>query len=184
MHSFNYLVPALFWNATVNTVFSSGNLSTGGGLRLGVVTSATLRSEPGFEPSFTAQFAHGVDFITTDPGTTGISRPDLTGLVLPDDGSTPFQMHATGIQIGNQEVAEIALTNSTKGLKMPYGAVYSVWVPTFRGGSDKYANLQNSIFIASETISDSSNPNEFFVGLKISKVFNTNTSIIIGNEFP
>jgi len=54
----------------------------------------------------------------------------------------------------------------------------------FQGGSDKYANLQNSIFVAIETISDSSNLNEFFVGLKISKVFNTNTSITIGNEFP
>jgi len=34
-------------------------------------------------------------------------------------------MHATGIPIGNQEVAEIALTSSTEGLKIPYGAVYS-----------------------------------------------------------
>ena len=57
-------------------------------------------------------------------------------------------------------------------------------MPTFRGGSDKYANLQNSIFVASETVSDSPNPNEFYVGLKISKVFNSNTSVTIGNEIP
>ena len=59
-----------------------------------------------------------------------------------------------------------------------------VWVPTFEGGDEKYANLQNSIFVASETVSDSPNPNEFYVGMKISKVFCTNTSVVIGQEFP
>ena len=59
-----------------------------------------------------------------------------------------------------------------------------VWVPTFRGGGAKYANLQNSIFVASETVSDSPVPGQFYVGMKISKVFPTNTSVVIGEEFP
>jgi len=59
-----------------------------------------------------------------------------------------------------------------------------VWVPTFRGGSAKYVNLQNSIFVASQTVSASPNHGEFYVGMKISKVFPTNTSITIGHEFP
>lgn len=61
---------------------------------------------------------------------------------------------------------------------------YLVWIPTFRGGSAKYANLQNSVFVASETVSDGPNPGEFYVGMKISKVFCTNTSVVIGHEFP
>jgi hypothetical protein len=39
----------------------------------------------------------------------------------------------------------------------------------FRGGSAKYASLQSSIFVASETVSDGPNPGEFYVGMKISK---------------
>lgn len=60
----------------------------------------------------------------------------------------------------------------------------AVWVPTFYGGDADYANLQNSIFVGSETVSDSAVPGQFYVGLKISKVFSTNTSVTIGHEFP
>ena len=59
-----------------------------------------------------------------------------------------------------------------------------VWVPTFRGGDDSFANLQNSVFVGSETVSDSDTPGEFLVGIKISKVFNVVTNITIGEEFP
>ncbi|KAF2095108.1 hypothetical protein NA57DRAFT_68106 [Rhizodiscina lignyota] len=187
MHSFNYLLPALFWNVSQPTYEDLGNLSTGGSLGLGQVTTATLRSEPGFQPSFTATFLHGEDYLTIDPS-DGISRPGLSGIVIPDDGSVPFQMQASGIQYPDATLASIVATNKTKGLAIPYGAVYSgkkkMWVPTFRGGSEKYANLQNSIFVASETVSDSPNANEFYVGMKISKVFATNTSVVIGDEFP
>ena len=59
-----------------------------------------------------------------------------------------------------------------------------MFVPTFRGGREKYANLQNSIFVASETVSDSPDPNYFYVGIKISKVFPVKTDVVIGQEFP
>ena len=60
----------------------------------------------------------------------------------------------------------------------------AVWVPTFRGGSARYTNLQNSIFVGSETVSDSEVPGQFLIGVKISKVFATKTNITIGEEFP
>ena len=47
----------------------------------------------------------------------------------------------------------------------------SVWVPTFYGGSENYAVLQNSIFVASETVSDADKAGYFLVGMKISKVW-------------
>ncbi|MCJ1475535.1 hypothetical protein MMC13_004198 [Lambiella insularis] len=189
-----------------------GNLSTGGTQLFGQVTQARLYSEPGvcspdhllakasapypacmwltvvsggaqFEPSFSADFLYGTDYLTQDP-VGGIARPELTGIVAPDDGDTPFLMSVTGIQFGTPVLDAIVSTNTSTGLAVPYGASYSVWVPTFRGGSAKYANLQNSIFVASETVSDSPVPGEFYVGMKMSKVFCTNTSIVIGQEFP
>lgn len=59
--------------------------------------------------------------------------------------------------------------------------MFPVFVSTFRGG---YAELQNSVFVGSETVSDSSTPGEFLVGIKISKVFPVKTNITIGEEFP
>jgi len=184
MKSFNYLVPALFWNATVLQVQNLGNISTGGTQLLGQVIKARLYSEPGFEPSFSADFHYGEDYVTSDPGGDGIGRPNLIGVVAPDNGDTPFVMQVSGIQFGTPVLDEIIGTNTSTGKAVPYGGAYSVWVPTFRGGSAKYANLQNSIFVASETVSDSPVPGQFYVGMKISKVFCTNTSVVIGEEFP
>lgn len=128
MHSFNYLVPALFWNATVFQVQDLGNLSTGGGLGLGKVKSATLQSEPGFEPQFKGTMLFGTDYVTVDAKPDNITRPDLTGTIYPAEGSapfTPFQMHVSGIQVADAELNSIAGTNTSEGRKIPYGAVYS-----------------------------------------------------------
>jgi len=59
-----------------------------------------------------------------------------------------------------------------------------VWTPTFSGGDPSYTNLQNPIFVASETVSDGEQPGEVLVGLKISKVFPVKTDVVIGEEFP
>jgi hypothetical protein len=44
--------------------------------------------------------------------------------------------------------------------------------------------LQTSVFVASETVSGSSTPGQFYVGMKISKVFCKETNVTIGEEFP
>jgi hypothetical protein len=62
--------------------------------------------------------------------------------------------------------------------------VFLVWLPSFYGGGSKYANLQNSVFVASETVSDSSKTGYFLVGMKISKVWPVNTTITIVEEYP
>jgi hypothetical protein len=99
-------------------------LTTGGTLAVGHVISATLRSEPGFEPSFTGTFSYGEDYLTLD-SSDGISRPGLSGVVIPDDGSAPFQMQVTGVQFPDPTLDAIVASNQTKNLAIPYGAVYS-----------------------------------------------------------
>ena len=47
----------------------------------------------------------------------------------------------------------------------------------------KYSVLQNSVFVASETVASSEKPGYFLVGMKISKVWPKSTTITIGNEF-
>jgi hypothetical protein len=59
----------------------------------------------------------------------------------------------------------------------------TVLIPIFRGGEAHYKTLENSVFVASETVSDSGIPGRFILGVKISKVFASNTNITIGEEF-
>ncbi|MCJ1291736.1 hypothetical protein MMC34_003281 [Xylographa carneopallida] len=154
MVPFNYLVPALFWNATVLQVQNLGNISTGGSQLLGQVIKARLYSEPGvccsvqridlivapisipcdlpflsgttqFEPCFSADFLYGEDYVTADPGVDGIARPNLIGVVAPDNGDTPFIMQVSGIQVGTPVLDEITGTNTSIGQAVPYGAAYS-----------------------------------------------------------
>jgi len=130
--SYNYLEPALFWNATVKQVVNLGNISTGGQQALGQVVEATLRSEPDFEPSFVAEWKNGEDYLSVDPD--GVARPSLVGVVYPDDGDTPFLMETTGIQYPNPKLDEIFGTNTSHGLEIPYGFVYSGIMPNLPRG--------------------------------------------------
>lgn len=59
----------------------------------------------------------------------------------------------------------------------------TVLVPTFRGGDSHYKTLENSVFVASETVSDSGIPGKFILGVKISKVYANRTNVTIGAEF-
>ena len=43
---------------------------------------------------------------------------------MPDDGSMPFQMQATGIQVATPEVLSI-VTGTGKGVQVPFGGVDS-----------------------------------------------------------
>jgi hypothetical protein len=77
-----------------------------------------------FEPSFIADVLHGGDYLTADPF-DGITRPNLIATVVPRDGSTPFQMQATGVQFPDPRVGAIVASNVSTGAPIPYGAVYS-----------------------------------------------------------
>ena len=57
-----------------------------------------------------------------------------------------------------------------------------VWPIEFRGGSSKYLDLQNSIWVASVTFSDAVKADEFEVGFEIGRVINDKTQITIGKE--
>lgn len=78
-----------------------------------------------FEPSFKGTVMYGTDYVTIDPTGDDVTRPDLSLTVFPDDGATPFEMLATGIQIASPEVASITSGNLSEGRKVPYGGIYS-----------------------------------------------------------
>ncbi|EMC97460.1 hypothetical protein BAUCODRAFT_453035 [Baudoinia panamericana UAMH 10762] len=181
--SYNYLMPALYLNLTVQTVINLGNLTTGGQQLLGNIVDGHLYSEPGFVPNFSASIKYAEDYLTADP-LDGVAHPACIMTVFPDNGDTPFLMKIGGIQYPNPSLDGIFSSNTSNTEAIPYGYVYSVWTPTFFGGADNYTNLQNSVFVGSETISGSGQPGTFVVGMKFSKVFNVNTSITIGHEFP
>ncbi|TGO43555.1 hypothetical protein BOTNAR_2268g00010 [Botryotinia narcissicola] len=182
MQPFTYLVPALFFNATVNTVKPLGHDTFGAALGLFEFESAMLYSEPEFDFQFSASVIHGVNFATTNEIAV-ISNPDFRGTVIPSDGAAPFQMKMNGVQIGNDAVLPIISGNTPTGLEVPYGTVYRVLTPTFAGGESKYKTLENTVFVASETVSDSGIPGKFLLGVKISKVFVSKTNITIVEEF-
>ncbi|KAF5874779.1 putative lipase gdsl protein [Botrytis fragariae] len=172
MQPFTYLVPALFFNKPL------GHDTFGAALGLFEFESATLYSEPEFIASVTS----GVNFATTNEN-AGVSNPDFRGTVVPNDGAAPFQMKMSGVQLGNDVVLPIISGNTPTGIEVPYGTVYRVLTPTFRGGESKYKSLENTVFVASETVSDSGIPGKFLLGVKISKVFASKTNITIGEEF-
>lgn len=53
-----------------------------------------------------------------------------------------------------------------------------MFVVSFRTGSAKYQNLEDGIFVASETVKALGN-GDFRVGLRVSKVFATQTNITL-----
>ncbi|KAH8804443.1 hypothetical protein F5884DRAFT_859069 [Xylogone sp. PMI_703] len=183
MLMYNYLVPALYLNVTVSQLYL-GTLNTGSSLVLGHIDLGTLRSEPGFEPHVEADVLYGDDYPTIDPSRK-ITRTNMRATIQPRDDEIAFQMQATGIEMSTPDKDVIlAAKGSGPGYKAAYGSAYAVWTVSFFGGGEKYAALQDGIFVASEALTGSANLGEFYVALKISKVYSTNTSTVIGNDFP
>ena len=156
--SYVYTTPALYLNVsrskrarkysfvnlhqlTVKTVLPLGNLSTGGVQLLGDIVSGHLYSEPAFELQFSGRVGYAEDYLTGDPGNDSIARPACVGTIFPDDGATPFLFRIGGIDTSSAEATGI-FTGQSRGVAVPYGHSYSVWVPSFFGG---YSVLQNSI---------------------------------------
>ena len=56
-----------------------------------------------------------------------------------------------------------------------------VFVVSFRTGSKKYKELENSIFVGSETVRSipSSGGKQFLAGLQVSQVLSTKTDVVI-----
>ncbi|KAK3671686.1 hypothetical protein LTR78_008419 [Recurvomyces mirabilis] len=181
--SYNYLVPALYLNLTVKAVLDLGTLATGGEQLLGDILDGRLYSEPGFTPQFSGRIRYAEDYLTSDPD-GAYARPSCVMTVVPDNGyDKPFLLRISGVQKANPNL-DIIFAGNTTGLQVPYGYSYSVWTPTFFGGSANYSNLQDSVFVGSETASSSPIAGAFTVGMKFSKVFPVNTTIVIGKEFP
>ncbi|KAK3115420.1 hypothetical protein LTR53_005267 [Teratosphaeriaceae sp. CCFEE 6253] len=204
--SYNYLVPALYLNLTVKAVLDLGTLATGGEQLLGDILAGHLYSEPGFEPQFSGAIRYAEDYLTSDPD-GAYARPSCVMTVVPDNGyDKPFLVKITGVQKADPNLdvrnstgvtldsclscmlifasmLQVIFAGNTTGLQVPYGYSYSVWTPFFFGGSSNYSNLQNSIFVGSETASSSPISGALTVGMKFSKVFPVNTTITIGNEY-
>lgn len=100
--------------------------------------SGHLYSEPDFELQFSGKVGYAEDYLTADPGSDHIARPACVGTIFPDDGASPFLFRIGGIDTSSAEAAAI-FTGKSRGVAVPYGYSYSVWVPTFYGG---YSALQ------------------------------------------
>ncbi|KAI4231903.1 MAG: hypothetical protein LQ349_005313 [Xanthoria aureola] len=160
---------------TVSTIFSIGSneTSTGGRVIMGPIVNGTLQSEPGFETFINATISNA-DWPTIDPD--GLhQRPDLRGLVTTDDGEY-LQILATGIQTIIPELNQII--TGEKGLNLPFGTFQSVIPVSFVTGTPKYKNIQDSVFIGSET-AKSLGGGAFLAGLKISKVYSAKTNVTL-----
>lgn len=44
---------------------------------------------------------------------------------MPHDGAAPFQMTMSGVQLGNEAVLPVISGNTSTGIEVPYGTVYS-----------------------------------------------------------
>jgi len=149
----------------------------------------TLRQ---FETQINANISYANDWPTGDPD--GLhDRPNLRGLVTTDDNEY-LQIAATGIQTPIPELGAI-ITGEGSG-SLPFGAfqsgehastyvdnarlilVSAVFVVRFRTGAKKYKNLEDSIFVASETVK-SLGGGVFRAGLKISKLYSTKTNVTL-----
>lgn len=64
---------------------------------------------------------HGDDYPIID--SSGNSHLDLRGLVVPDNGSTPFQINMRGVQGADQDVNIILTSKTNSDIKVPYGSV-------------------------------------------------------------
>lgn len=53
-----------------------------------------------------------------------------------------------------------------------------MFIVSFRTGAAKYKNLEDSIFVASETVK-SLGGGDFRAGLKVSKVYSTKTDVLL-----
>ncbi|CAL8578668.1 hypothetical protein XPA_004436 [Xanthoria parietina] len=176
MVAFLDLVPALILNLTVSTIFPIGSneTSTGGRVIVGPIVNGTLQSEPGFETLINATISSADDWPTIDPD--GLhQRPDLRGLVTTDDGEF-VEILATGIQTIIPELNQII--TGEKELNLPFGTFQSVIPVRFVTGTPKYKNLQDSIFIGSETVK-SLGGGAFLAGVRISKVYSAKTNVTL-----
>ncbi|KAL8710653.1 MAG: hypothetical protein Q9220_004877 [cf. Caloplaca sp. 1 TL-2023] len=192
MVAFNHLVPALVLNLTVRSVIPIGqnNISTGGRLIIGPIVNGTIQSEPGFETRINGTILNADDWPTVDPDGKH-ERPDLRGLIKTDDDDY-LQILATGIQTIVPELNQII--TGEKELNLPFGFFQSgespslchcpsglkkqVILVSFKTGTAKYKNLQDSIFVASETVK-SLGGGAFLAGVRISKVYSSETNVIL-----
>ncbi|KAM0712619.1 hypothetical protein Q7P35_000065 [Cladosporium inversicolor] len=73
----------------------------------------------------------------------------------------------SGVDHASAKAVEVFTSDQNLNHSITYGYSYSVWTPTFYGGSAKYSVLQNSVLVASETVASSEKPGYFLVGMKI-----------------
>ena len=145
-----------------------------------------------FETKINGTISNANDWPTIDPdGLHG--RPNLLGLLTTDDGEY-LQIATTGIQTPTPEVGKIVSGQGTGSLAFgdfqsgKYTSIKTskqrthgqtiVFLVSFRTGAAKYKNLQDSIFVASQTVA-SLDGKSFRAGLRISKVYSTKTNVTL-----
>ncbi|OAL46997.1 hypothetical protein IQ07DRAFT_658386 [Pyrenochaeta sp. DS3sAY3a] len=181
---FNTIVPALFFNVTVNLPILFGPTAPGSTLTYADLVTGTLISEPHFTPSIRATAIRGGDHITIDPPRTGadaaasgdvaaVLRLNLDTTVKVDGSEEYIRIQAKGVELATKAVMGV-LTGVEGAGAVGYGefAAGSTW--TFETGSAKYWDLQNSVFVGSTSLRPG-NKGTVIVGFKIEKVVGKKT---------
>ncbi|ORY15238.1 hypothetical protein BCR34DRAFT_643413 [Clohesyomyces aquaticus] len=174
---FSSLVPAIFFNATVNLPIVLGPTATGSTLTYADLVSGTFVSEPGFTPSITGHAIRGGDYITIDPS-GAILRLHLDTLIATSDTPPQYiRIQASGAEVATPDVWDI-VTNpaSTRVVKFGDFQATSSW--TFSANSSgKYAELEKAVYVGSTSLRGlgKESGGKFQVGFKIAQVVSVKT---------
>lgn len=165
--AFNSLLPALYLNATVDHDLVIGATSPGPTAMFGPIRHGILRSEPGFPVNINAEIVHSGDLVTIDPDQKWLHN-DFSGMLKTDSGEyLRFTMKA--IEQPTQNIMRI-LGGDPTAPDVEHGDFYGVSSWNFITGSEKYKELENSVYVGSTRLSRGSEPDSFSIAFRISQV--------------
>jgi hypothetical protein len=108
-----------------------------------------------------------------------VIRLNIQGLIETDDVPPAYlQITATGIEIPTSKV--LGTIDGLPGAgAVNYGDFQAVTIWSFATGTDKYRDLENSVFVGSTAVRPGIPNGTFVVGFKLAKVFSQPTNITV-----
>ncbi|KAL6703266.1 hypothetical protein ACN47E_010054 [Coniothyrium glycines] len=173
---FSALIPALYFTATINLPIIIGNVASGGTLTYADLVDGSFTSEPDFSPAVKGTAVRGGDHITIDPSGS-VLRLHLDTLIKTDDDGY-IRITATGAEVATPEVWNVL--NAVSGAApVKFGDFQATSSWTFETGTEKYAELQNAVYVGSTSLKPGTKNSTIVVGFKIAKVVSVQTDISV-----
>lgn len=131
-----------------------------------------------FQPAINATPIRGGDYISIDPSGT-ILRLHLETLIKTHDNPPEYiGISATGAEDATPEA--MAVIGAMPGAKpVNFGDFQATSSWTFQTGSQKYAALQNAVYVGSASLKPGEKEGTIVVGFKIAKVVSIKTGISV-----